>query len=149
MIRLDRLAGELGVPLDALIPFGRDAVKLAAPPGTPHGRCILVSSITPTAGGEGKTTLAIGLADALRAAGERAIVALRQPSLGPLFGIKGGGAGAGRAALAAAERVDVHFTGDLHAIAAAHNLLAAMIDNHLHHATELAIDPRSVTWPRA
>ena len=149
MLRLDRLAGELGVSLDALIPFGRDAVKLAAAPGTPRGRCILVSSITPTAGGEGKTTLAIGLADALRATGERAVVALRQPSLGPFFGIKGGGAGAGRAALTAAERVDVHFTGDLYAIAAAHNLLAAMIDNHLHHATELAIDPRSITWPRA
>lgn len=149
LMSIEVLARELGVPVDALIPYGRSAAKLQAPPASPRGQIVLVSGITPTSHGEGKTTLSIGLADALRASGERAVVALRQPSLGPLLGIKGGGTGGGRASLVDAEHVDAHFTGDLHAVASAHNLLAAVVDNHLHYATELDIDPRSITWPRA
>ena len=141
------LAAELGLAADALVPWGPGAAKLDAAPAPVRGKLVLVSAITPTGGGEGKTTIAIGLADALRAIGERATTVLRQPSLGPLFGLKGSGAGGGRAVLVPAHRVDVHLTGDLHAVAAAHNLLAATIDNHLHFGDDL--DPRSISWPRA
>jgi formate--tetrahydrofolate ligase len=143
------LAARLDLPLDALIPYGRDIAKLEAAARPPRGRVILVSAMTPTARGEGKTTVSIGLGDGLSKIGERVVVALRQPSLGPLFGIKGGGSGGGRAQLVPGERIDVHFTGDLHAIAAAHNLLAAAVDNHLHFATDLGLDPRAITWRRS
>ncbi len=142
------IADLLGLSHDHLIPYGRDCAKLEPVVGKRRGRLILVSAMTPTAQGEGKTTTAIGLADGLRTLGEHAVVALRQPSLGPLFGAKGGGTGSGRAQLVPSDRIDMHFTGDLHAIAAAHNLLAAAVDNHLHFATELGLDVRKTHFPR-
>jgi formate--tetrahydrofolate ligase len=138
----------LDLPGDQIIPFGRGVAKLDGEPRPRRGRLVLVSAMTPTAQGEGKTTTSIGLADGLRALGEHAVVALRQPSLGPLFGAKGGGSGGGKSRLSPSERVDLHLTGDLHAIAAAHNLLAAAIDNHLHFHSDLKLDPRHVRWPR-
>lgn len=113
-----------------------------------RGRYVLVSAITPTPLGEGKTTVAIGLAQACWRLGTRAVVNLRQPSLGPVFGIKGGGAGGGRAVLVPADDLNLHFTGDFHAVTAAHNLGAAFLDNHLHHGNALGLDPALVTWRR-
>ncbi len=146
---LARAAAALGLEPDALSPCGRDAAKLelVAPDAPPRGRLVLVSAITPTAAGEGKTTTAIGLRDGLRRIGHVACAALRQPSQAPVFGQKGGGTGGGLARLVPAERIDLHFTGDLHAIAAAHNLLAAMIDNGLHFGA-LDVEPDAVRWPR-
>jgi formate--tetrahydrofolate ligase len=115
----------------------------------PRGHLVLVTAVTPTPQGEGKTTVAIGLVDALRRLGVRAIATLRQPSLGPVFGRKGGGSGGGRAQVVPAERINLHLTGDFHAVTAAHNLAAALIDNHLNHGNALGIEPGSVTWPRA
>ena len=112
------------------------------------GRLILVTAITPTPAGEGKTTTTIGLADGLRRIGKDATVALREPSLGPVFGVKGGAAGGGYAQVVPMEDINLHFTGDFHAIGAANNLLAAMIDNHIHHGNALGIDPRKITWKR-
>ena len=115
----------------------------------PDGRLILVTAITPTPAGEGKTTTAIGLADALRRIGKNAAASLREPSLGPVFGIKGGAAGGGYAQVVPMEDINLHFTGDFHAIGAANNLLAAMMDNHIHQGNALGIDPRQITWKRA
>jgi formate--tetrahydrofolate ligase len=146
---MKHLAAEtLGLTDDDLIPYGRGVAKLAARKHR-RGRVILVTAMSPTAQGEGKTTTSIGLADAMRINGENAVVALRQPSLGPLFGAKGGGTGSGKSRLVPSDKIDLHFTGDLHAIAAAHNLLAAVVDNHLHFVTPVALDGRKVTWPRA
>ena len=116
---------------------------------TPDGKLILVTAITPTPAGEGKTTTSIGLTDGLRKIGKNAITALREPSLGPVFGIKGGAAGGGYAQVVPMEDINLHFTGDLHAMGAANNLLAAMIDNHLQQGNSLGIDPRRITWKRA
>ncbi|MBQ4254148.1 MAG: formate--tetrahydrofolate ligase, partial [Erysipelotrichaceae bacterium] len=115
----------------------------------PNGKLILVTAINPTAAGEGKTTTTVGLADGLRRIGKKSIVALREPSLGPVFGIKGGAAGGGYAQVVPMEDINLHFTGDFHAIGAANNLLAAMIDNHIHQGNQLNIDPRKITWKRA
>ena len=115
----------------------------------PDGKLILVTAITPTPAGEGKTTTAIGLADALRRIGRNAAASLREPSLGPVFGIKGGAAGGGYAQVVPMEDINLHFTGDFHAIGAANNLLAAMLDNHIHQGNALGIDPRQITWKRA
>ena len=115
----------------------------------PDGKLILVTAITPTPAGEGKTTTAIGLADALRRIGKKAAASLREPSLGPVFGIKGGAAGGGYAQVVPMEDINLHFTGDFHAIGAANNLLAAMMDNHIHQGNALGIDPRQITWKRA
>ncbi|MBQ1826679.1 MAG: formate--tetrahydrofolate ligase, partial [Erysipelotrichaceae bacterium] len=115
----------------------------------PDGKLILVTAINPTAAGEGKTTTTVGLADGLRRIGKKSIVALREPSLGPVFGIKGGAAGGGYAQVVPMEDINLHFTGDFHAIGAANNLLAAMIDNHIHQGNQLNIDPRKITWKRA
>lgn len=139
---------KLGLRAADVIPYGRGVAKIEARRGGRRGKLVLVSAMTPTAQGEGKTTTSIGLADALRHLGQNAVAALRQPSLGPLFGAKGGGTGSGKAKLVPSERIDLHFTGDLHAISSAHNLLSAMIDNHLHFATEVGLDTRKVTWPR-
>lgn len=114
----------------------------------PDGRLILVTAINPTPAGEGKTTTTIGLADALQSMGKKAMVALREPSLGPVFGVKGGAAGGGYAQVVPMEDINLHFTGDFHAIGAANNLLAAMIDNHIYQGNELNIDPRKITWKR-
>ena len=112
------------------------------------GRLVLVTAITPTPAGEGKTTTTIGLADGLRRIGKDAVVALREPSLGPVFGIKGGAAGGGYAQVVPMEDINLHFTGDFHAIGAANNLLAAMLDNHIQQGNALNIDPRRITWKR-
>lgn len=152
--RITDLARErLDVDADALVPYGHHKAKLALPfveslAGRPDGRLILVTAITPTPAGEGKTTTTVGLGDALRRLGHRSIVALREPSIGPVFGLKGGAAGGGRAQVVPMEDINLHFTGDFHAIAAAHNLLAAVIDNHLHHGNALGIDVRRVGWKR-
>jgi len=147
------LARDLGLdPADrAFHPFGHDFAKIdtaAAGPGEHGGRLIVVSAITPTPLGEGKTVTSISLSMGLHAIGERSIVCLRQPSLGPVFGSKGGGAGGGRAQVVPADRINLGMTGDGHAIGAAHNLLAAMLDAHLRHGNELRLDPVRVTWPR-
>ena len=113
-----------------------------------HGKLILVTAITPTPAGEGKTTTAIGLADALRRIGRKSVIAMREPSLGPVFGIKGGACGGGYAQVVPMEDINLHFTGDIHAIGAANNLLAAMLDNHIYQGNALNIDPESITWTR-
>ena len=115
----------------------------------PDGKLILVTAITPTPAGEGKTTTSVGLADGLRKIGKNAIAALREPSLGPVFGIKGGAAGGGHAQVVPMEDINLHFTGDFHAIGAANNLLAAMLDNHIQQGNDLSIDPKQITWKRA
>ncbi|MGN1004150.1 MAG: formate--tetrahydrofolate ligase [Oscillospiraceae bacterium] len=117
--------------------------------GRPDGKLVLVTAITPTPAGEGKTTTSVGLADGLRAIGKKAVVALREPSLGPVFGVKGGAAGGGYAQVVPMEDINLHFTGDFHAIGAANNLLAALLDNHIQQGNALGIDPKQITWKRA
>ena len=146
------VAADLAIPESALITYGRDKAKVetaAVPASADTGKLVLVTAMTPTIAGEGKTTLAIGLADALAAADVRTALALREPSLGPVFGQKGGGAGGGKAQLVPADDINLHFTGDLHAIGAANNLLAAMVDNHLYWGNALDLDPTRVAWRRA
>ena len=117
--------------------------------GKPDGKLILVTAITPTPAGEGKTTTSVGLTDGLRKIGKNAVVALREPSLGPVFGVKGGAAGGGYAQVIPMEDINLHFTGDFHAIGAANNLLAAMLDNHIQQGNQLGIDVKQITWKRA
>jgi formate--tetrahydrofolate ligase len=143
----------LGIPAEALVPYGHTKAKvslqwLAGLEDRPDGHLVLVTAMSPTPAGEGKTTTSVGLADALRRIGEKSIVALREPSMGPVFGIKGGAAGGGYAQVVPMVDINLAFTGDFAAIAAANNLLAAMLDNHLHHGNALGIDPRTVTWKR-
>ncbi|MEW5422392.1 formate--tetrahydrofolate ligase [Amorphus sp. 3PC139-8] len=147
------IAAKLDVPFDSLVPFGHDKAKIdldyAASLGErPSGKLILVTAINPTPAGEGKTTTTVGLGDGLNRIGKRAAICLREPSLGPCFGMKGGAAGGGYAQVVPMEDINLHFTGDFHAITTAHNLLAAMVDNHLHWGNALGIDPRRVTWRR-
>ncbi len=144
----------LGLRPDELVPYGRTKAKVSLEvltrlAGHPTGRYILVTAINPTSLGEGKTTTAIGLAMALTRLKQRTVVTLRQPSLGPVFGIKGGGAGGGCAHLVPMDEVNLHFTGDAHAVTSGHNLLAAFVDNHLFHGNALGIDPARLLWPRA
>jgi len=143
----------LGIPESALEPYGRFKAKialdyLATLKDRPDGKLILVTAVSPTPAGEGKTTTSVGLTDALCRLGKRSIVALREPSLGPVFGMKGGAAGGGYAQVVPMEDINLHFTGDFSAIGLANNLLAAMIDNHIHHNNELRFDFRRVTWRR-
>ncbi|HET7397311.1 MAG TPA: formate--tetrahydrofolate ligase [Intrasporangium sp.] len=147
------VAALLHVSPDHLEPYGRDVAKvdldaIDALADRPAGRYVVVTAITPTPLGEGKTTTAVGLAQALARAGQRAVVTLRQPSMGPTFGIKGGAAGGGYSQVLPMGRLNLHLTGDVHAVTAAHNLLAAMVDNHLHHGNRLGIDVRNITWRR-
>ena len=147
------VASELGVPGDALEPYGRFKAKIAAGfiasrQSEPDGALVLVTGISPTPAGEGKTTTTIGLGDALRRAGARVAICLREPSLGPCFGVKGGATGGGMAQVAPMAEINLHFTGDFHAITAANNLLAAMIDNHVYWGNALGIDTRRVSWRR-
>jgi formate--tetrahydrofolate ligase len=147
------IGDRLGVPADALVPYGHDKAKLRLDyldslEQRPDGRLVLVTAMSPTPAGEGKTTVSIGLADALNRIGRQASVCLREPSLGPCFGLKGGAAGGGRAQVVPMEDINLHFTGDMHAIGAAHNLLAAMIDNYVHWGNEVRLDLRRVTWGR-
>jgi formate--tetrahydrofolate ligase len=142
----------LGIPAEALEPYGHYKAKidlgwLDRHPG-PDGKLILVTAISPTPAGEGKTTTTVGLGDALNRIGKKAVIALREPSLGPVFGMKGGAAGGGYAQVVPMEDINLHFTGDFSAIALAHNLLAALLDNHIHHGNALGIDVRRITWRR-
>jgi formate--tetrahydrofolate ligase len=145
------VADGLGIPSAHLVPYGSDKAKVSLEALSGQGRrgkLVLVSAITPTDSGEGKTTVAIGLAQGLAHIGQSVCLALREPSLGPTFGAKGGATGGGKARLYPAEDINLHFTGDFHAVSSAHNLLAAMLDNHIHHGNELGIDPRQVLWRR-
>ncbi|MFI4995980.1 MAG: formate--tetrahydrofolate ligase, partial [Hyphomicrobiales bacterium] len=154
---ISAIAERAGIPDEALEPHGRHIGKIglsflaerrARAANAEQGKLILVTAITPTPAGEGKTTTTVGLGDGLRHIGKRAMIALREPSLGPCFGMKGGAAGGGYAQVVPMEQINLHFTGDFHAVTAAHNLLAALIDNHVYWANELAIDPRRVSWRR-
>jgi formate--tetrahydrofolate ligase len=145
------VAADLGLVPSQVIPYGMDKAKItldALSPGRPAGRLVLMSGITPTDLGEGKTTTSIGLAQGFAKLGQRVCLTLRQPSLGPTLGQKGGATGGGLARVVPESDINLHFTGDFHAIGAAHNLLAAMLDNHIHHGNPLGIDPRRVTWRR-
>ena len=151
---IKEVAEKLGIAEDALSLYGNYKAKISASQlealkDKPDGKLILVTAISPTPAGEGKTTTSVGLVDALAAIGKKAVIALREPSLGPVFGIKGGAAGGGHAQVVPMEDINLHFTGDFHAIGVANNLLAALIDNHIHHGNALGIDSRRITWKRA
>ncbi|MBR1421427.1 MAG: formate--tetrahydrofolate ligase [Selenomonadaceae bacterium] len=151
--KISAIAEKLGVSEEFLEPYGKSKAKIDLRifedlESKPNGKLVLVTAINPTPAGEGKTTTSIGLADALRKIGKRSAVALREPSLGPCFGLKGGAAGGGFAQVAPMEDINLHFTGDFHAVTSAHNLLAACIDNHLQQGNELRIDPRRILWKR-
>lgn len=150
---IEEVAANLGLSRDELELYGNDKAKvrlsaLRQRQDRPDGKLILVTAITPTPAGEGKTTTTVGLGDALHRMGKRAVLALREPSLGPVFGVKGGAAGGGWAQVIPMEDINLHFTGDMHAIGAANNLLAAMLDNHIHQGNALGIDVRRITWKR-
>jgi formate--tetrahydrofolate ligase len=147
------LAEQLGIPFDALEPYGRHVAKIELSAidhvsSRPRGKYVVVTAITPTPLGEGKTTTSVGLAQAMKHIGKRGLLALRQPSMGPTFGIKGGAAGGGYSQVIPMENLNLHLTGDFHAVTAAHNLLAAMVDNHLHHGNQLGLSLKNITWKR-
>ncbi len=153
MLPIGEIGAKLGIPEQALLPFGHTKAKLSTEfteslSDKPDGKLILVTAITPTPAGEGKTTTSVGLQDGLNRIGKKSIVCLREPSLGPCFGIKGGAAGGGYAQVVPMEDINLHFTGDFHAIGAANNLLAAMLDNHIHWGNAHGIDARRVSWRR-
>ncbi|MEE2526799.1 formate--tetrahydrofolate ligase [Hyphobacterium sp. HN65] len=144
---------KLGIPPEALVPYGHYKAKvshdyIASLKDKPLGKLVLVTAVTPTPAGEGKTTTSVGLNDGLNHIGAKSVVCLREPSLGPCFGMKGGAAGGGRAQVVPMEDINLHFNGDFHAITAAHNLLSAMVDNHIHWGHEPKIDPRQIVWKR-
>ena len=150
---IQEIGQKLGIPTNALVPFGHTKAKLGSEylkslrPGS-NGKLILVTAISPTPAGEGKTTTSVGLGDGLNRIGKKAAICLREPSLGPCFGMKGGAAGGGYAQVVPMEDINLHFTGDFHAIGAAHNLLAALVDNHIYWSNELKLDSRRVSWRR-
>ena len=153
LLPIGRIAENIGLSEDDLDIYGRYTAKvnldrIPAPAAAASGKLILVTGITPTSAGEGKTVTSIRLAQAIERLGRKSIVTLREPSLGPVFGIKGGATGSGKAQVLPAEKINLHFNGDKHAVAAAHNLLAALIDAHLFHGNELGIDPENIFWPR-
>ena len=153
MERIVKTAQKLGIPEEHLVPYGHYKAKVSLDyldslKDKKDGKLILVTAISPTPAGEGKTTTTVGLGDALNHIGKKAMICLREPSLGPVFGVKGGAAGGGYAQVVPMEDINLHFTGDFAAIALANNLLAAMIDNHISHGNELGIDPRRITWKR-
>ncbi len=153
MLSIEKVAEKLGIPHDQLERFGTSKAKVSlglvdAQKKARRGKLILVSAITPTPAGEGKTTTTIGLGDGLNRIGKKAAICLREPSLGPCFGMKGGAAGGGYAQVVPMEDINLHFTGDFHAIGLAHNLLAAAVDNHLQQGNRLGLDPRQITWRR-
>src|SRR5687767_12624737 len=153
MKRVSEVAAGLGIPEVSLEPYGHYKAKVALDfvdslHDRPNGKLILVTAISPTPAGEGKTTTTVGLGDALNRIGKKAIICLREPSLGPVFGMKGGAAGGGHAQIVPMEDINLHFTGDFNAIALANNLLAAALDNHIHHGNELGIDVRRIAWKR-
>ncbi len=153
MLDIDSMAKIAGIPAEYYEQYGRNKAKVSLSllnrlKDRPDGKLILVTAITPTPAGEGKTTTTIGLGDALRQIGKHPVIALREPSLGPVFGVKGGAAGGGYSQVIPMEEINLHFTGDFHAVGAANNLLAALIDNHIFQGNELNIDPAAVTWHR-
>ena len=153
MKRITEVAQTLGIADEHLEPYGHYKAKVSLDyvdslKGKPDGKLILVTAISPTPAGEGKTTTTVGLGDALNRIGKKTVICLREPSLGPVFGVKGGAAGGGYAQIVPMEDINLHFTGDFSAIALANNLLAAMIDNHINHGNALDIDPRRITWKR-
>lgn len=150
---IKEVAADYGIQEDDLEMYGKYKTKLSDQlwqqvKDRPDGKLVLVTAINPTPAGEGKTTTSIGLADALKLLGKKTMLALREPSLGPCFGIKGGAAGGGYAQVVPMEDLNLHFTGDFHAIGAANNLLAAMLDNHIYQGNALNIDPKKITWRR-
>jgi formate--tetrahydrofolate ligase len=147
------VARDMGLPEEVLEPYGRNVMKIGLEAielmaDRPRAKYVVVSAVSPTPLGEGKTTTSVGLAQGMKHIGQQAVLTLRQPSMGPTFGIKGGAAGGGYSQVVPMETLNLHLTGDFHAVTAAHNLLAALVDNHLHHGNELGIDPRAITWPR-
>ena len=148
---ITEIAAQLGLADEDVIPYGRYKAKInhrLIHNAKKQGKLILVTAISPTPAGEGKTTTSVGLADAMNALGKKTMLCLREPSLGPVFGIKGGAAGGGYAQVVPMEDINLHFTGDLHAITTANNLLASMVDNHIQQGNELNIDPRRIAWKR-
>ena len=148
---ITEIAQKLGIGPESFKPYGHDKAKLTTEfinsiKGNPDGKLILVTAISPTPAGEGKTTTTVGLGDGLNRIGKKAVMCLREPSLGPCFGMKGGAAGGGYAQVVPMEDINLHFTGDFHAIGAAHNLLSALVDNHIQWENKSGIDPRSC-WP--
>ncbi len=153
LLPIQEIAAKLGIPADCLVPFGHDKAKISSDfvrdqSEQSDGKLILVTAINPTPAGEGKTTTTVGLGDALNRIGKRAAICLREPSLGPCFGMKGGAAGGGLAQVVPMEDINLHFTGDFHAITSAHNLLSAMIDNHIYWGNAAGLDIRRITWRR-
>ncbi len=155
LLPITEIAERAGIPEEALVPYGKNKAKIDVPAlrnssiwQRDNAKTVLVTAMSPTPAGEGKSTTLIGLTDALRDAGENAIVAIREPSQGPVMGIKGGAAGGGYSQVVPMEDINLHLTGDMHAITAANNTLAALIDNHIQHGNELGIDPRRITWRR-
>ncbi|MFW5655778.1 MAG: formate--tetrahydrofolate ligase, partial [Roseicyclus sp.] len=150
---IQAIGEKLGIPAEALLPYGHDKAKvgqefISGLGDRPNGKLILVTAINPTPAGEGKTTTTVGLGDGLNRIGKKAAICIREASLGPNFGMKGGAAGGGHAQVVPMEDMNLHFTGDFHAITAAHNLLAAMIDNHIYWGNALEIDARRIVWRR-
>ena len=148
---IGEIAAEAGLGPDEYLPYGRYKAKItfeASEKRPPRGRLVLVTGINPTPAGEGKSTVTVGLAQAFRRLGKQVMVCIREPSLGPVFGVKGGAAGGGYAQVIPMDEINLHFTGDFHAITSAHNLLSAMLDNHLHQGNALGLDTRRITWPR-
>jgi len=150
LIPITEVAKNAGIPDDALIPYGKYKAKVDVSelPEAPNGKLILVTAINPTPAGEGKTTTSVGLSDALHRIGKKTFLCLREPSLGPCFGVKGGGAGGGKSQVMPMDEINLHFTGDFHAITSAHNLLSAMVDNHIYWGNSLELDLRRVVWRR-
>jgi formate--tetrahydrofolate ligase len=151
---ITEIAAQLSIDPEDLELYGKYKAKLSDSlwnkvQNNKDGKLVLVTAINPTPAGEGKTTTSVGLGQALGNMGQKAAVALREPSLGPCMGIKGGAAGGGYAQVVPMEDINLHFTGDIHAISAAHNLLSAMLDNHIHQGNDLGIDPRQILWKRA
>ena len=154
MLPIREIADKLGMPDEFLEPCGKYTAKISLdflkqPEPARRGKLILVTAITPTEYGEGKTVTSIGLAQALQKCGKKSIATLREPSLGPVFGVKGGATGGGKSKVHPSEIINLHFTGDFHAVTAAHNLLAALVDSHLYYGNELKIDPDTISWPRS
>ena len=150
---IQEIGAKLGIGSDDLLPYGHDKAKVSQEfikslAGQKDGKLILVTAINPTPAGEGKTTTTVGLGDGLNRIGKKAVICIREASLGPNFGMKGGAAGGGYAQIVPMEEMNLHFTGDFHAITSAHNLLSAMIDNHIYWGNELGIDDRRVVWRR-
>lgn len=153
MIPIKKIAESVGIDENHLFPYGRYIAKvdhrlLKELEGRENGKLILVTAITPTPAGEGKTTTSIGLSMALNRIGNKSFVTLREPSLGPTLGLKGGATGGGKAKVIPSNEINLHFTGDMHAVASAHNLLSAVLDSHIKHGNELGIDPTRIFWKR-